>query len=129
MHGFWMCISFDLVKLMHGEIELLWLGCLKEFYNSVKNGAKWDLKQKNEWQQSSLYYFEGELVDSDAPGNIMFGYMGKAYGIPNDVLHLGAGYAQISAGTSSWDWLTTFGDDPIDSNNIDRGISFYNKWH
>ena len=112
-----------------GESELLWMGYLEEFYNSVKNGAKWDLKQKSKWQQSSLYYFDGELVDSDAPGNIMYGYMGKAYGIPDSVLHAGAGYAQISAGTSSWKWFATLGDDPMDSNNIDRGISFYNKLH
>ena len=124
-----MCYTNDGKIHSIGESELLWMGYLEEFYNSVKNGAKWDLKQKSKWQQSSLYYFDGELVDSDAPGNIMYGYMGKAYGIPDSVLHAGAGYAQISAGTSSWKWFATLGDDPMDSNNIDRGISFYNKLH
>ena len=40
-----------------------------------------------------------------------------------------SGNRLISVGTSSWKWFATLGDDPMDSNNIDRGISFYNKLH
>ena len=60
------------------NIPFAWITKLSEFKNNVQNKGIWDLKQKDDWQQSSLYYFDGELVDSDAPGNIMYGYMGKA---------------------------------------------------
>ena len=109
---------------------IAWIGNLSEFKNKVGNNQIWDLKQKDEWQNSSLYYFNGELVDSDAPGNIMYGYMGKAYGIPDDVLYYAAGLAQIVAGTSTKLWVETgTGDDPIDYYNIKRGIDYYNKIH
>jgi len=109
---------------------LAWVTKLIEFKNNVGNNQIWDLKQKVEWQNSSLYYFDGELVDSDAPGNIMYGYMGKAYGIPDSVLYYAAGAAQIIAGTSTRLWIEIgTGDDPIDYYNIKRGIDYYNKIH
>lgn len=116
---------------MHGinEIPLIWTTYLTEFKENVENGGPWDLKQKDEWKNSSLYYFDGELVDKDAPGNIMYGYMGKAYGIPDDILYLAAGYAQLAAGTSKPEFLYSNFDDPIDQENIRRGIEFYNKTH
>lgn len=107
-----------------------WVTLLSEFKEKVQNQGVWDLKQQEKWQQSSLYYFNGELVDSDAPGNIMYGYMGKAYGIPDAILYMAAGYAQYKAGTTKKEWISNgFGDDPIDSNNIKRGIDYYNMLH
>ena len=104
------------------NIPFAWITKLSEFKNNVQNKGIWDLKQKDDWQQSSLYYFDGELVDSDAPGNIMYGYMGKAYGIPDSILYYAAGYAQYKAGTSRQEWFYIgTGDDPIDSLNIEIG--------
>lgn len=111
------------------DLKNLWPLLLLEFYYNVKNDGPWDLKQHSEWQQSSLYYFNGELVDADAPGNIMFGYMGCAYGIPEMVLNLGAGAAQVSADTSSIAWGGTLFDDPMDAANISRGIELYKNIH
>ena len=91
----------DTGRLIYPSDYAYWFILLPEFKENVQNGGIWDLKQYEEWQQSSLYYFNGELVDKDAPGNIMYGYMGKIYGIPDGVLYLAAGYAQIKAGTSS----------------------------
>lgn len=68
-------------------------------------------------------------MDKDAPGNIMYGYMGKAYGIPDNVLYLAAGYAQVSAGTSKAEFMYSNFDDPMDQINIRRGIEFYNETH
>ncbi len=103
---------------------------LLEFYHAVRNKGSLDLKQKAEWQQSSLYVFNGELVDRDAPGNILYGYVGKVYGFPDMVLSGAAGVAQIRAGTSALPWvITSFGDDPMDQTNINRGIDFYNEYH
>ena len=111
------------------EVPLLWVSYLMEFKEKVGNKGEWDLKQKEEWNASSLYYFNGELVDKDAPGNIMYGYMGKAYGIPDNVLYLAAGYAQVSAGTSKAEFMYSNFDDPMDQINIRRGIEFYNETH
>lgn len=117
-------------KLSYADIPLYWTTKLMEFKANVENKGIWDLKQLPEWQQSSLYYFNGELVDNDAPGNIMYGYIGKAYGIPNDVLYLGAGIAQIAADTSKAQWIYSgTGDDPIDYKNIVRGIEYYDEFH
>ena len=52
----------------------------------------------------------------------MYGYMGKAYGIPDDVLYLAAGYAQLSAGTSRIDFIVSNFDD------ITTWTTQDNKW-
>ena len=102
---------------------------LFEFKQTVQNKGKWDLKQKEEWNKSSLYYFDGKIVDIDAPGNIMYGYLGKAYGFSDKMLYMGAGYAQIDDGTAMLEFCNTYFDDPIDQNNISIGIEVYNKTH
>lgn len=66
-----------------------WPYRLEEFRHNMENKGPWDLKQLPEWNNSSLYIFNGELVDRDAPGNIMYGYMGRTYGIPDTILYLG----------------------------------------
>ena len=106
-----------------GIPTFLWISRLGEFKNKVQNKGPWDLKQKSEWNTASMYFFNGKLVDKDAPGNIMYGYMGKVYDIPDNILYLAASYAQLSAGTTTLQFIaSTYGDDPIDQNNIKRGI-------
>jgi hypothetical protein len=112
------------------EIPFYWATQLSKFRSLVGNKGPLDLKQQSQWQDSSLYYFNGVLVDSDAPGNILYGYIGKAFGFPDVVLYGSAGLAQIAAGTSEDVWFfTSFGDDPIDQANIRRGIAFYKKYN
>ena len=124
-------ITFALTKeMIKNEYEstvgiptFLWISRLGEFKNKVQNKGPWDLKQKSEWNTASMYFFNGKLVDKDAPGNIMYGYMGKVYDIPDNILYLAASYAQLSAGTTTLQFIaSTYGDDPIDQNNIKRGI-------
>lgn len=62
-----------------------------------------------------MYVLNGELVDKDAPGNIMYGYMGKAYNIPEYILYLAASYAQISAGTTNPQFLVLINKDVYDN--------------
>ena len=97
---------------------------LKTFYELVKNGAKMDLKNQPEWQHEH-YVFYGEVIDKDAPGNINYGYFGAGIGFSNLTLEGGAGYAQIRAGTSSFEYILNFGDDPRDQLRIKQGISLY----
>lgn len=68
----------------------------------------------------------GQVV---AIANITFGYLGKVMGIPDEVLLIGAGVAQIMAGTSNVDFILTTGDDPRDQMRIMQGINMYNKDH
>lgn len=82
-----------------------WIYRLGEFKNNVGNRKAWDLKQYPEWQKFSIYIFNGQYVDSDALGNILYGYIGKAYGIPQWILLIAAGLAQIKAGTSTLPWI------------------------
>ena len=48
----------------------------------------------------------------DDLGNIFAGYFAKVYGMPLDILHLGAGIYQARGGNINWDWFSTAFDDP-----------------
>ncbi len=113
---------------------ITWPVRLLEFKNNVQSGGPWDLKRLSEWDNSSLYIFDGRLVDRDAPGNIMYGYMGCAYGFPDWVLYYAASLAQYMDGTVQTKWLimfpnSTLGDDPLDQLNIKLGIDYFKKIH
>lgn len=99
---------------------------LYHFYNIVRNGAELDLKNQEEWQKSG-YIFDGEVVDQDALGNIAYGYFGAAMGIPETVLLVGAGAAQVLAGTSLPEYALSYGDDPRDQYRIMQGITLYHR--
>lgn len=68
---------------------------------------------------------------NDAPGNIMYGYLGKIFGFSDLTLLAAAGFAQINAGTSNATWrnLQNFGDDPRDQSRIKKGIEIYKSRH
>ena len=96
------------------------------FYNWVRNGGEWDLKQQSQYQ--GTFTFNDRTVQGQDLGNINFGYTGKALGLPNSVLLLGAGVAQIKAGTSTIPGvLVSNGDDLRDQLNIMYGIMLYEE--
>ncbi|MCM0759457.1 polymorphic toxin type 44 domain-containing protein [Sporomusa sphaeroides DSM 2875] len=100
------------------------------FYNLVRNGGSFDLKNKPDWQHDKFIY-NGEVVDKDVPGNINYGYLGKVFGFPDTLLYAAAGAAQIAAGTSKHEWQNSknWGDDPRDTYRIGQGIELYmQKW-
>ncbi|WP_210080899.1 polymorphic toxin type 44 domain-containing protein [Pantoea endophytica] len=89
------------------------------FYQKVRNRGPWDYKQ-----------FDFNWA---AFGNFNFGATGRAAGIPDDILLMGAGFAQTLAGTSKSRWgkwydVPPYGDDPTDQRNIREGIE-YAKQH
>ena len=98
------------------------------FYNIVRNGSLMDLKNQPEWHHSH-FIFREEVIDYDAPGNINYGYLGKIFAIKDLVLYAGAGYAQIMAGNSNPNFITSFFDDPRDQKMIKYGIDIYNHNH
>ena len=103
---------------------------IQRFYELVRNKGPYDLKNLPDWQKEHFIY-NGEIINKDVPGNISYGYLGKAMEIPDEILIKAAGYAQQQAGTSSPEWvrLEGFGDDPRDTTRIKQGISIYDEWH
>ena len=90
------------------------------FFNAVRNGGQWDIKQMN----SKYAGF----------GNWHYSVMAKAFGFPEIIAKAGAGFAQMMAGTS----LTgpnvnvanlfndkSFGDDEEDQKAIEEGFTSY----
>ncbi len=105
---------------------------LSEFYDLVRNGSAVDLK--NQGYNASKYIYIGNIIDGDAPGNIAYGYLGKAFGFTDQLLLRAAGYAQKRAGTSRPEWgeplgEEPYGDDPRDQRKIKQGIALYLIWH
>jgi hypothetical protein len=96
------------------------------FFNTqVKTEGAWDFKNKERSDYRSYFWFNGELISAEEFGNIHYGYVGNAGGIPTGLLIDAPGIAQIKRGTSDPSfWLTNF-DDPLDTANILRGIRAY----
>ncbi len=99
---------------------------LRHFFRS---GAKYDLKVHDEYQQHSLFIFNGEIMSRDDFGNLLFGYLGTACGMSEETLLLGAGVYQVRSGTSKPEWGESGGDDPRDSARISEGIKMYYEMH
>ncbi|XZW07932.1 LysM peptidoglycan-binding domain-containing protein [Treponema denticola] len=104
------------------------------FRKKVRNKGDWDYKnQKGTIYESGKYnnyFFNGEIITGDAPGNINYGYVGKAaWWASEKLLFKQAGKAQKAAGTSlpEWDKPPYYGDDPNDYNMIKKGIQLYEK--
>lgn len=107
-------------------------GQLYVFYNLVRNGGEADLK--NHGFKESNYIFDDKVVKGDAPGNILYGYVGKAFEFSDELLLRAAGFAQQKAGTSNpewgkWNGNPPYGDDPNDQNSIKIGIDFFKRVH
>lgn len=103
-----------------------------EFYELVRNKGPLDLK--NQGWNDKCYVFDGKMIRGDAPGNILYGYLGKVFGFSDELLCRAAGYAQTKAGTSDPSWGTwygnpPYGDDPEDQKSIKIGIDYYNKYN
>ena len=99
-----------------------------QFYNKVRNGGEWDLKQFPEYQ--GTFQFNEMVIQGQDIGNINFGYTGKALGLPTQILLIGAGVAQIRAGTSKFSFvMASNGDDLRDQIYIMYGIILYNADH
>lgn len=128
----------SLFKYYENKYRAKWSGIttpqkLYVFYNLVRNGAEADLKNHG-YPTNQKYIFNGRLVSGDAPGNILYGYVGKAFGFSDILLLRAAGFAQCHSGTSKpkwghWSGSAPYGDDPNDQENIKVGMNYYRKVH
>jgi RHS repeat-associated protein len=99
------------------------------FRSKFTNFGDWDLKSKSDTVYYSKndkkgYVFNGIRIDKDAPGNILFGYVGEAalWTTPT-ILHFFAGRNQVKSNNSQWEWQGApyYGDDPRDYRAIEYG--------
>ena len=97
---------------MYVYSEIIWTSSLYPFYRLVRGKAVLDLKNRAQYKTNSTYIFEGEIVDADALGNIVYGYIGEYLGIPRWVLLSGGGFDQTVTGTASEEFYEYNFDDP-----------------
>jgi type VI secretion system secreted protein VgrG len=95
------------------------------FRNAVRNGGKWDYKQRGSQYEDF--------------GNFNYGATGAAAGFTRQTLLSEAGRAQVEAGTSRPGWgkpgsryfgeggIPPYGDDPKDQYWIQRGIEYFER--
>jgi RHS repeat-associated protein len=106
------------------------------FYNLVKTGGKWDLKNNdktiysNESSQNATFIFNNDQMKSQDVGNYHFGVVGRAYGLSEGTLRKGAGIYQIYSGTSERKWINRkwYGDDPRDQRSMIKGFQWYTNY-
>ncbi len=110
------------------------LDYLNYFVDQVETGGPWDLKYEgngysfNDLGESYYAVYNGQVYNNDDFGNITFGIAAAAYGFPEEFAQAGAGFYQVLSGTSSWSFISSYFDDPRDSEMISLGYSiFYNN--
>ncbi|MFI3327065.1 MAG: polymorphic toxin type 44 domain-containing protein [Clostridia bacterium] len=133
-------VTNDLNSLMRNNAQTFadHRGDLIYFANNVKTNAKYDLKNSNSKYKNLLYcIYENKLYTGDAPGNISYGYFGKAAGIGDTILLASAGFYQIYSDFISSNDLSglkrlfsDFGDNYGDQDFIKMGIKkFESDWY
>ncbi len=109
------------------------------FKDHVKTGALVDVKNSNvNFKREAYSYhiiYAGQVMRADAPGNILYGYLGKAAEFSDTVLLYCAGAYQIYEDSNrdigktiknSPRLLDNYGDNKGDSEQIKFGIALYN---
>ena len=97
--------------------------------DSWPDSGKYDLKSKPEWQGREHFIYEGEVVWFDEPGNMLYGYVGKALGFSDDTLRAAGGVIQITERKSKWSYVSSHFDDPRDQKAINKGIQRFKDKH
>jgi RHS repeat-associated protein len=112
----------------------------------VKDRARYDYKHAIKAKMGEsirLCYQTGcEWLDYSVPGNINYGYTGRAAGFTGFELHSGASYAEVcdpahsladklcpvdGSGYFNTDWALTAFDDPTDYTAVELGIELYSR--
>jgi len=97
----------------------------------VKGEGPWDFKADFRELDIDTVILGGHQFNMDVVANIHYGFVGAASGFSTEELLVGAGLAQIKAGTTDWTdwgyWTANF-DDPKDQNAIFLGIWLYQQY-
>lgn len=101
---------------------------LKFVYDTSNDGKKYDLKLQDDWGDTVIY--DNLVMEAQDVGNFHFGYLGRAAGIPLDVLRLGAGANQLKKyGLKTTDncLSSSYCDDMRDTIYIELGAMKYDN--
>ena len=142
----------NLVATRYEEAKSLFNPLL--FMKYVETGGAWDIKNNVDLifgvanDNDTWYNYYGEIMRPDAPGNILYGVVGLAFGdnypavfFSEGLLQYAAGWAQLKDNHSKDEWIKgpivtllgtklppfkkPFADDPIDQYYIRKGFELY----
>ncbi|MEN2436730.1 RHS repeat-associated core domain-containing protein [Weeksellaceae bacterium A-14] len=111
--------------------ETVEMARLEEFYQLVKTGSPYDIKNnpKSIFSNAQLgkegAIYNGESFRVDDFGNYNFGVAAKAYGYSLNFSRVGAGLYQIYSRTSNINWISSYFDDPRDYMMIGKGYNHF----
>jgi len=127
-------------ELEHGEHSMT----LSTFYDLVKTGGDWDLKNKPntifsmaerlDKKQVTLFTFGKYKMAAQDIGNFHYGVFGKAFGLSEVGLLKAAGMIEMKEGKSRPEWQTPenmrkyYGDDPRDQGWIKEGFKYFKRF-
>jgi hypothetical protein len=121
------CVSVNTNIKFANVLHIFSVVNLPVFYGLVRNKGPMDYKQGAHTLSDTGQLGPSPYADF---GNFNYGAVGAAFGIPQNLLFRGAGYAQGQAGTSSPEWGNwkggpPYGDDPNDQAQINAGYNYY----
>ncbi len=101
----------------------------RRFYNIVKDGARFDVKDKIYDDLGEVVKLGQQWYEYSITGNILYGFYGIAAGYDKDSLHAGAGFAQL-ADFLRWLWKAEHEgeDEPVTIDpgyGLDTGDDYY----
>ena len=117
-------------KLQEYKEQNGYINAVTYFVENVVNGGDLDIKLQDEWkfEDGKEYYFRGEPLRFDDPGNINYGYVGASI-LPQEVLCIGAGLNQIKKYGFKYGNMHTYFDDTRDHIMIRWGYFLYKEEH
>lgn len=93
----------------------------------IKNAEGGEFSTKNEKAFKNGYaFYGGKLLRYDDFGNFNYGVAGKAFGLSEFILQVGAGINQLSKPDVPHS-IYSFGDEEKDNYMIRQGFEYYNK--
>ena len=114
------------------EAESKWVVDFPWFISKVDNHKPWDIKRETPWNETikSTYpgrhdaqvIYHGSIVTLEYLGNYTYGYIGRAMGLSNDVLHMGS-YVVAKFPIKGEALENEFNDWKA----IDKGVAAYDK--
>ena len=93
----------------------------------IKNAEGGEFSTKNKKAFKNKYaFYDGKLLRYDDFGNFNYGVAGKAFGLSEFILQVGAGINQLSKPNVPHSILS-YGDEDKDNYMIRQGFEYYNK--
>lgn len=101
-----------------------------------EQGGPWDYKVPARWKQEfgneiskydEPFIWNGYIITPEIFGNINYGYVGTAMGLPPEVLYMGGGFANKKGISLELFKGPYYGDNADDHCTVKFGIDLYNS--